>query len=147
MHDSRYLSSLSLPFPLSFQPLITGTGTDEASSDSFTYLEAFALSNYVLMFLSVVEVTWGQYLEVRHFKNGRRMLDYNSRFAFPGAFVVINVALLIYYAGDSTLGCILWSVFAGVAWLLLLAAMVAATSARLVFRARNSAKKAEEEGQ
>lgn len=137
--DMRYFGSrvsiavFSLVFLANLQSY---TGTVIPNSDSFTYLEAFALSNYVLMFLSVVEVTWGQYLEVRHFKNGRRMLDYNSRFAFPGAFVVINVALLIYYAGDSTLGCILWSVLSGVAWLLILGAMIAATSLRLIFRAR-----------
>jgi len=146
--DMRYFGSrvsisvFSLVFLANLQSY---TGTVIPSSDSFTYLEAFALMNYILMFLSVVEVTWGQYLEVRHFKNGRRMLDYNSRFAFPGAFVVINVALLIYYAGDSTLGTILWSCFAGVLWFIILGAMIVATSARLIYRRQKEKGKAEAE--
>ena len=101
------------------------------------------MMNYILMFLSVLEVTWAQYLEVRHFKNGRRMLDYNSRFAFPGAFVVINVALLLYYAVDTTTGTIIWCVLASLLWFTILISMIVGTSGRLIYRARKGSDKAD----
>ena len=71
-------------------------------------MEIFILTNFILMFFSVVEVVWAQYLEKRHFKNTRRFVDYSSRIIFPLVFIDLNVGLLIYYAAASTNGTVIW---------------------------------------
>jgi hypothetical protein len=87
-------------------------------SDTLSYLEVFGLVNFAVVFAGVLELQLAHRLERKLKRKQRFWLDWYSRLVFPSLFVIVNVALFLFYAVSSPIAawvelvCALLALFA-----------------------------------